>query len=225
MQVLFESRHELMPAVWEYSFRPERRVDFVPGQYVSLALAGVDADTRGSSRTFTITSLPGEPSLRFIIKHPDKQSPYKYRLEALKAGETATITDAMGDVVLPKLTSIPLVFVAGGIGFASFVSMLLFLEKTGEKRDIKLLYGRRNQYELLCPDLVKRFPFTGKQLFVSPQRVSVKEILKATGNDAQIFVSGGQNFVEDLTMQLRIAGIGNDRVVFDFFDGYTEEQI
>ena len=225
MQVFFESRQELAPTVWEYSFRPERRVDFVPGQYVSLSLPSATNDPRGSSRTFTMVSLPDEPSVRFVVKHPEDESLYKQQLAVLKPGGSATITDAMGDLVLPKLTSIPLVFVAGGIGFASYVSILRLLEKTGEIRNISLLYGRRNRYELLYPELVKRFPFTAKQLLISPQRIATKDILSAAGTDAQVFVSGGQKFVEDLTSQLRIAGIGNERIVFDFFDGYTEEEI
>jgi ferredoxin-NADP reductase len=225
MQVFFESRRELAPTIWEYSFRPERRIDFVPGQYVSLALPGVTNDIRGASRTFTITSLPDEPHMRFIVRHPENQSAYKECLEKLLPKARATITDAMGDVILPKLASIPLVFVAGGIGFASFVSILTQLEKRGETRDITLLYGRRNQYEILCPDLVKRFPFTRKQLYVSPQRITPQDILGPASEDALVFVSGGQKFVEELTGQLRVAGISNDRIVFDFFDGYQEDQI
>ncbi|MEO6514013.1 MAG: FAD-dependent oxidoreductase [Candidatus Saccharimonadales bacterium] len=225
MQVFYESRRELAPTIWEYSFRPERRVDFVPGQYVNLGLEAVTNDQRGKSRTLTIVSLPDEPSLRFIVKHPENQSIYKQRLADLLPGTAASITDAMGDVILPKLTSIPLVFVAGGIGFASFISILQYLEKTGETRKITLLYGRRNKYELLYPELVKRFPFTARQLYITPQRLTPQDILSAAHDDAVVFISGGEKFVEDLTSQLRIAGLGSERMVFDFFDGYTEDQI
>jgi ferredoxin-NADP reductase len=225
MQVYFESRRELMPTIWEYCFRPERRVDFAPGQYVSLRLEAVNNDPRGGARTFTIVSLPNESSLRFVIKHPANQSEYKNVLAALSAGSIATITDSMGDVVLPKLPSIPLVFVAGGIGLASFISILRHLEKTSEQRDITLLYGRRNEHELLYPELVKRFPFTAKQLLVSPERLTPRDILRAAGENALVYISGGQMFVEELTTQLRNAGLGNDRIVFDFFDGYAENEI
>jgi ferredoxin-NADP reductase len=225
MQVFFESRRELAPSIWEYEFRPERRVDFAPGQYVNLVLEAATSDPRGASRTFTIVSLPDEPTLRFVVKHPEKQSSYKDVLAALAPNTRATITDAMGDVVLPKLVSIPLIFVAGGIGFASFVSILKFLEKSGQQRDIQLLYGRRNQYELLYPDLIKRFPFVSKQLFVSPHRLSAHDILRAASDDAMVYITGGQKFVEDLSQQLRIAGVGNERIVFDYFDGYHEDQI
>lgn len=225
MQVFFESKRELAPSIWKYSFRPERPVHFVPGQYVSLQLPGVAQDGRGSSRTLTIVSTPSDPTIDFVVKHPDKQSAYKQRLANLPGGAMAAITDPMGDVILPKLASLPLVFVAGGIGLASFISILRTLETTGEQRLVHLLYGRRERSELIYEDLLKQFPFASKQLFVSPQRVSIKDILRISDDSTMIYVSGAQHFVEDLSSQLRLAGIGNERIVFDFFDGYREDQV
>jgi ferredoxin-NADP reductase len=225
MQVFFESRRELAPTIWEYSFRPARIVDFVPGQYVDVRLPQVKNDPRGSGRTLTIVSLPSEASLRFVVKHSENESFYKQTLSALKPGAEATITDAMGDVVLPKLGSIPLVFVAGGIGLASFISILRSLESSGEHRNISLLYGRRARHELIYPELLKSFPFAHKQLLVSPQRILAKDILAAAGSEAMIYISGSQKFVEELSLQLRQHGIGNERIVFDYFDGYRDDQV
>lgn len=226
MQVFFDSKRELAPSIWEYGFRSERPVQFVPGQYVSLQLPGVDDDGRGSSRTFTLVSLPSDQLLHFVVKHPENHSAYKQSLAQMQPGERATITDSMGDVILPKFAAVPLVFVAGGIGIASFISILRSLQlPNAAPRTIHLLYGRRERSELIYADLLQQFPFASKQYFVSPQRLNIQDILRVTGDDTQIYLSGAQHFVEDLSTQLRLAGIGNERIVFDFFDGYREEEV
>lgn len=226
MQVFFDSKRELAPSIWEYSFRTERAVHFVPGQYVSLQLYEVTDDGRGSSRTFTIVSLPAEGNISFVVKHPENHSAYKEKLSQLRQGEPAAITDSMGDVILPKLNQLPLVFVAGGIGIASYVSILRsLLAEQDKSRTIHLLYGRRERHDIIYADLLKQFPFASKQLCISPQRITIKDILRLTDADTQIYLSGAQHFVEDLSTQLRIAGIGNERIVFDFFDGYREEEV
>ena len=47
----------------------------------------------------------------------------------------------MGDFVLPKDPSIPLVFVAGGIGCTPYHSIIKDLQLSGDSRDIILLYA------------------------------------------------------------------------------------
>lgn len=227
MQVFFKARRELAPTIWEYSFRPEKPVDFVPGQYVGLQLPGVEGDPRGRSRTFTITSLPSDPLVTFVLKHFDAQSPYKTYLQSLDAARpaAAAITNAMGDVVLPKLASLPLVFVAGGIGIASFVSILNSLVKSSESRSISLLYGLRTPDQLIYRELLESFPFAARRTFISPQHLTAKDILQPTGPDSLIYLSGSEHFVENLRENLYFHGISRERVVFDFFDGYHDNQV
>jgi ferredoxin-NADP reductase len=227
MQVFFKGRRELQPTIWEYSFKSQKPVDFVPGQYVSLQLPGVTGDPRGRSRTFTITSQPGDPLITFVLKHFDPQSPYKTYLQSLDAKQPAdaAITNAMGDVVLPKLASLPLVFVAGGIGIASFISILNSLAKSGEKRSISLLYGMRSPDQLIYRERLESFPFSARRTFISPGRITAKDILELTRPDSLIYLSGSEEFVENLRENLYFHGISRERVVFDFFDGYRDNQV
>jgi ferredoxin-NADP reductase len=225
MQVFFESRRELVPSIWEYSFRPERRIDFVPGQYISLNLPLAATDRRGASRTFTLTSQPSDKYFTFITRHPIKQSPYKDYLEQLQLGDPASITDAMGDVVIPKLETIPIIIIAGGLGIASFVAPLNWSLIRKEKRRVDLFYARRHKYELLYPELIAAYPFKSKVLLVSPQHVQLAEVLSKATENSLFYISGSQQFTESFCMQLRTAGITNERLVFDYFDGYTDEQL
>src|SRR5580698_4238352 len=108
MQVFFERREELAPGIWQYYFRPEGRLDFVPGQYTWWQLPDVTNDPRGSFRTFSLTSLPTDPSLCFVVKDRVPVSPYKKRLATIEEGYAARIDNAIGDLVLPKDPSVPL---------------------------------------------------------------------------------------------------------------------
>ena len=54
----------------------------------------------------------------------------------------------MGDFVLPKDTTLPLVFVAGGIGVTPIRSMVKWLTDTDQKRTIHVIYAARSLPEI-----------------------------------------------------------------------------
>jgi ferredoxin-NADP reductase len=222
MQVFFEQREELAPGIWQYWFRPERPIDFVPGQYVDLVLPNVIGDSRGSSRTFSITSLPSDLSFSFITKHFGLQSRYKHSLQVLVEGEVAQIGDAMGDLVLPKSKDRPLVFVAGGIGMASYASMLRDLLARKEERPIFLFYYLRSRREQIFRELADVYPLQLREIILAPNHLSAQEIKNTTPPDALLYLSGGQSFVEDLRSDLEALGTPRSHIVFDYYDGYAE---
>jgi ferredoxin-NADP reductase len=197
-------------------------VDFVPGQYVDLQLTGVVGDRRGAKRVFSFTSLPSDPSISFVLKHFELQSPYKHRLQALQPGDMATISDAMGDLVLPKSVAVPLVFVAGGTGIASFASMLQDLLARREERQVFFFYALRSRREQIFRDLTDSYPLALKSIAITPNQLSGQEIIDSTPADAQIYLSGSEEFVESLRTDLAALGVAHEQIVFDYFDGYTE---
>ena len=227
MRVVFERKQELLPDIWEFYFRPERPLDYIPGQYVDLRLPQAHADKRGTSRTFTLTSLPDEPLTSFAVKIELPCSTYKQVLQALQPGDTATVTDAMGDVVLPKDPDVPLVFVAGGLGIASFVSITRWLTKRKEQRTITLLYAVRNKRDILFEEIFNAYQFPIKKtLFTAdgePIRISAALIAEQLVPDSLLYISGSEHFVESLRQELqRDFGVPNEKIIYDFFDGYSE---
>jgi len=222
MQVFFERRQELAAGIWQYDFRPDQTVDYVPGQYVPLFLSGISDDPRGASRTFSLTSLPSDTSISFITKHFELQTPYKHRLQSLAEGEEARIGEAMGDLVLPKSTEMPLVFVAGGIGIASYASMLKDLLNRREERQIFLFYVLRSRREQLFRELTDTYPLIGKDVAIAPNSVNAEQILSSTPPGSLIYLSGGQMFVETLRAELEAYAVPRSQIVFDYYDGYAE---
>jgi len=222
MQVFFERRKELAPGIWQYYFRPERTVDFVPGQYVDVYISSTVNDPRGTSRTFSLTSLPSDSSISFITKHFELQTPYKQALQHLAEGDSVRIGEAMGDLVLPKSPDTPLVFVAGGIGMASYASMLKDLLNRKEERPVFLFYVLRSRREQIFRELTDAYPLALKDIALAPNRVSGQDIIDTTPPNALVYLSGSQNFVEGLQTELESLGVPRSRIVFDYYDGYVE---
>ncbi len=220
--MFFERREELVPGIWEYYFRPEGSVRFEPGQYVELQLPGVAGDQRGSKRTFTLTSLPTDELLSFVVKFPQPGSAYKQVLAGLQPGDSGAIGDAMGDLVLPKDAGLPLVFVAGGIGIASYASMLKQLLAKREEREIFLFYALRDRREQIYRDLTTSYPLALKTITIAPNRLTTQEIINTTPPGAPVYLSGSQRFVEGLRVSLEHQGIPRSNITFDYFDGYVD---
>ena len=222
MKVFFERREELAPGIWHYYFRPERSIQFVAGQYIDLHLSDVQCDPRGQSRTFTLTSLPEEKLFSFVVKIPTPHSPYKQALGELSPETEAKIDDAMGDLVLPKSSATPLVFIAGGIGVASYVSMLKQLLANREERPLFFFYALRSRRELIFRELIDAYPLQLKQIILEPHRLTAQEIKDTTPPDALMYLSGSQRFVEGLRTDLGTLGTSRDQIVFDYYDGYVD---
>lgn len=222
MEIKFRQRVNLATNIWQYFFDAERSVDFLPGQYVDLHLTGVKNDPRGPSRTFSFTNLPSDNTVSFVLKHFETQSPYKARLQALKPGEPVKIDNAMGDLVLPLATDWPLVFVAGGIGIASFASMFKQLLASKEERSIFFFYQLRDRRERIFQDLTSSYPLELEQIGVAPNQLSAMQIKESTPPQALIYLSGSQKFVENLQTDLEKSGTLRQQILFDYYDGYAE---
>jgi ferredoxin-NADP reductase len=222
MNLTFVSREELAPAIWQYHFKPERPLDFVPGQYADFVLPGVRNDPRGPSRVYTMTSLPGDDLISFILKVPEPHSPHKQALIELKPGDPAQVRESMGDLILPKDPNQPLVFIAGGIGIASYVSMLQHLADKREERPIFMFYVLRDKHERIFKGLLDAYPLTLNVLTIAPNRLTAQQIIDSTPPNAFIYLSGGQKFVEGLRQNLEVLGKPRSDIVFDYFDGYAD---
>ncbi|MGH7241723.1 MAG: FAD-dependent oxidoreductase [Candidatus Saccharimonadales bacterium] len=222
MQLSFVERCELAPTIWEYTFRSERPLDFVSGQYVSISVPGVQGDPRGPARVYTLTSQPGDELLTFVLKLPEPHSPHKEALTKLQPGNPASCQDAMGDLILPKDPALPLIFIAGGIGVASYISMIQELLDKREERPIFFYYALRDKREQLYRELFNSYPLALSALTIAPNRLTAQQVLDTSPPDSFYYLSGSQRFVEGLRAQFEQLGIPRSQIVFDYYDGYVE---
>lgn len=234
MKIIFDHSEDNTPTVSTFFFVPERPVSYTAGQFIELTVPHMLADKRGTKRWFTLSSSPTDDKISITTKFAVKDgSSYKQALRNLTAGDNLTISDPMGDFVLPKLVQTPLVFVAGGIGITPFLSIFQWLKATGEKRPIKFLEAVTNEDEIGFVDILDDIKQHATILVSQPSaawggergRLSTEMILglEQPTADTLIYISGPESLVETLTKDLLATGLKKHQVIGDFFPGYPNE--
>jgi len=154
IKLAFKAQRQLTPTTIEFIFTPSRPLQYEAGQYVEIMVPAKKDDFRGSRRSFSITSAPGEDTLRLGIKFYEPSSTLKKALRELKAGNMIQATGISGDFTLPKDARAPLLYIAGGIGITPFISHLQQLKQANQVRDIVLLYSVSSIAELAYKDVL-----------------------------------------------------------------------
>lgn len=121
---------------------------FQAGQYVSLGLAGNDELTR----PFSLANPPQDGVVELNIRHVPGGAATGYIHGTLSAGERVTISGPYGRFFVRKSRSEPLLFLAGGSGLSSPLSMIKDLLAEGHTGAMTLIYGARNRAELYYHD-------------------------------------------------------------------------
>jgi len=148
ISLTFKDKKQLTPTTWEFTFTPNRPHVYEAGQYIEIRVPHKNDDFRGSRRSFSMTSAPGEETLRLGVKFYEPSSSFKKALQELKTGAIIESTGISGSFTLPKDKLKPLLFIAGGIGITPFISHLQALKQAKEVRDIVLFYAISTPEEL-----------------------------------------------------------------------------
>lgn len=201
-------------------FEPESPVRYIAGQYIELFIPHPEPDNRREHRWFTLSSSPTESLLSITTRLNDKRkSSFKSTLSNLKIGQEIKMQLPMGDFVLPKDESLPLVFIAKGIGITPFRSMLKYLIDSDEKRNIKLIYSVNNAKDIVFKDIVKK---SAKEFITHIGPLDAKKVLAYTGLVKQhvIYIAGPEKMVETLQNDLIKIGVSPAQIRSDFFHNY-----
>lgn len=149
-------RRKLARGIYEFVFRPDRRIRFAPGQYLEWTLGRVPFDSRGNRRYFTIASSPREENIRLGVRFYDAPSAFKRTLAALPYSGVISAAALAGEFTLPKDRKRKLAFIAGGVGITPFASMARHLTASEESHDAVLLYSSRTAEEVAYQDVFAR---------------------------------------------------------------------
>lgn len=234
MQIIFDHVEDNTPSVKTFFFTSERPVAYTAGQFVELTIPHDTPDSRGTKRWFTLSSSPTQPKLSITTKFAaNNGSSYKRAMLALKSGTKVTVSDPMGDFVLPKLVQTPLVFVAGGIGVTPFLSIFKWLKDSGEQRPIKFLQAVSNEDEIGFQDIFDDIKQHATIIVSQPTAAWGGERghlgaqlilgLEEPAADTIVYISGPESLVEKLTKDLLATGLNKHQIVGDYFPGYPSE--
>ena len=128
---------------------------FTAGQYVDVTLPDPSLrDRAGPTRSFSIASPPAAASLRILLRLGE--TGYKRSLATAPPGSTLLLEGPDGSFVFPADATRPLVFIAGGVGVAPFLSMLAEAAAHPRPIDATLFYSNRRPEDAAELDTLAR---------------------------------------------------------------------
>lgn len=192
----YEGSKKLTDRSREFTFAANSPVAYDAGEYMEITIPHPKKDLRGIRRSFSVTSAANDAKVSFGIKFYEPSSTFKKALSALPVGNRITATSVNGDFTLPKDSSAPLLYVAGGIGITPFISHLRTLKKNKVKRDVVLFYSVSSDDDVAYIDFLKT---TGIQLFVVTKSKGMSSDTKVTYiNDSYLSKDLIQKYVSDI---------------------------
>jgi len=235
-EVKLIGRERLAGDVAIFRFEKPGDFHFLAGQwcFVSVPPAGYQ-DERGLRRPLSIASSPLEKELIFATKLGD--SAMKRTMAEMAPGTSAFLGQPMGNMVLPKETAAPLVFLAGGIGITPFRSMCLYAAEAGTEHVITLFYSSRTPEEtpflLDLQDAAERYSRVSvvitmtrapedPKIWSGPRGRLTADAVRAgcpAWGKASYFIAGPPAMAEAMQESLNALNIPGDRVKVELFAG------
>jgi ferredoxin-NADP reductase len=125
-----------------------------PGQFVTL---GVDVDGVRHHRSFTLTSVPGDPTIEITVQASTDGTVSRHLVHDAAVGDVVQLLPAAGGVdVVDLAPTSPLLFVAGGSGITPTVGILRSLDRDGVAIDAVVLHHSVSPERALFTDELDR---------------------------------------------------------------------
>lgn len=217
----FLRKEQITKDAWKFYFRKPKSFAFIAGQYLKMKLPIKNPDLRGNSRYFTISSSPTEKDLSIITKIG--KSSFKKALIRLKIGEKVQIRGPWGDFVLPEKSTKKLIFLAGGIGFTPFRSILTYVSDSKLSVPIFMINSYSDKKAAELATVLEEFKdISGFKLEIMLQRITADLLHKYLDEKEKYvyYISGPERMVNGLASDLKKQGVKGENIKLDDFPGY-----
>lgn len=227
-----QERRPIAADTYEYTFTAPTNVTWQPGQYLEWMLPHQESDKRGQRRYFTIASAPAEGSMKLAVRElPSGGSTYKSALAQLQPGREIIASQLAGDFLLPEDASVPMGWIAGGIGVTPFRSFVGHISARNETRDAILFYCNKTEADIAYR---KTFAAASEHGLTTVHVLEeaptddyetgyiTKEMLERQAPDyleRVWYLSGPPGMVNAYESLLRDLGVPGSQIVKDFFPG------
>jgi ferredoxin-NADP reductase len=200
--------------------------DFAPGQAVDMAL---DRDGwRETRHPFTMTSLPGEETLEFVIKsYPEDAEGHEgmtARLGRMQPGDAVLVEDPWGAIQDEGDG----VFIAGGAGVTPFISILRKkLHERGTLEGNTLVFSNKAERDIILRDDFEKMPGLRTRFIVTEETESPLHYEKidaallrdyvTPGRDT-CYICGPDAMLDDMVAELTSLDVAEADIVTEEFD-------
>ena len=211
-------------------FKPKfgKVFNYVPGQFLYVRVS--NHEVPGDEHPFTISSSPTEEScVAITIK---QLGDFSNKVHKIKIGDSAYIDGSYGSFSYLKKNNInKLCFLAGGIGITPFLGMLRYINVKDKDMSVKLLWGVRDESEIICKEEFKNFSNTIKDFELIPVLsntpnyngetgfIDIEKIKKYVKNidDYDFFICGPPIMLEVQIKNLKALGVPNNKIHYENF--------
>ncbi len=203
------------------------RLRYLPGQYLDVLLAG------GKRRAFSIANAPHlSATIELHVRHVSGGGFTSYVFDELPLGAILRVEGPLGTFVPREDSERPMIFMAGGTGFAPIKALIEHFLHLGSRRRIHLYWGARNRAELYLLELPQTWARDVATLRFIPvvSQSSADTGLRAGMvheavlqdhpqlGDFDVYMSGPPIMIDTARRAFIAAGLPEDRLYYDSFD-------
>lgn len=226
-QAQVEAVRPLTNSIIELILSPAEYVDYQAGQYLKIHCGA-------QALSFSIANAPlGSHKYELHIRH-DQSNAFSQSLFAeIKQQGQVALSLPYGDCHINSLTQRPIIFIAGGTGFAPVKAMIEQLLATGDARPFNLYWGARTPSDLYMDEKVKQWQthvshFRYMSLSSSTSKETIMASITATHKqhlfDHQIVLAGPFEMVYALRDALVAHGMPQAQLFSDAFSFEPQEK-
>ncbi|MDE2030980.1 MAG: oxidoreductase [Patescibacteria group bacterium] len=239
LMLRFKSKTQIAKDTYDFSFASSKdEIPFRPGQYFEWTLPHEHPDSRGNRRYFTIASSPISEEVHIGVKFYPKSSSFKNALLKMERGDKIVASQLAGDFIMPRNKRIKLCFIAGGIGVTPFESMINYMLKRGQKRNVVMFYSNRTVDDIAYMETFEKArtelgiktiyalseldsipsDWKGARGFITAEMIA-KEV--PDFEDRIFYISGPHSMVSAFNESLSRMGVNQSQIITDFFPGFA----
>jgi CDP-4-dehydro-6-deoxyglucose reductase len=211
----------LTDRILQIILKPDEYVDYEAGQYLQMM-------DNNEAFSYSIANAPlGSHQYELHIRHTQANPYHQPLLAKIKRTGRVMLHLPLGTCTLSRLhPKKPILFIAGGTGFAPIHAMIEQLLADGDARVFDLCWGARSQSDLYLEDKVKcwaeKVPhFTYASLVSGSGHMTLSElILQRHEHDLdtfQVVMGGPFDMVYSLRDMLLLQGLSQDHLFSDAF--------
>lgn len=230
-------REEIAENTMAFTFEKPEGFTFKAGQCGDFTLIDpAETDAEGNTRAFSLTSPPFAKGLTIATRMRD--TAFKRVLKHLPLGSLLQFNAPSGSFTLHNNTSIPAVYITGGIGITPVLSMVLQATKDKLPHHIYVFYANHKPEEAAFINVLKSLESGNPNYHFIPTMTALSQSNNEwTGERGHIdqhmlkkylnhlskpiyYLSGPAAMVASMRSMLNDAGVDDDNIRAEEFSGY-----
>ncbi|WKA54214.1 NO-inducible flavohemoprotein [Planococcus shixiaomingii] len=200
---------------------------YKPGQYISVRLA-IPGEKYLFNRQYSLSQAVKPDEFRISVKRDADNDPNGrvsiYLHDEINVGDAIEVSAPAGEFVLDTTKQTPVAFVSGGVGITPMMSMFETVATMTPERPTVFLHAARNEtlhaFDEAIQSYAASMPNASYKTLYSDQpqgyitRDVLKEMVDVTGD---VYVCGPVPFMESMIQELRVLGMTDEQIHFEFF--------